>query len=158
MGNEFGHPEWIDFPREGNGWSYHYCRRQWSLVDNSDLKYKYLQKFEEDMVSLAKDFKILQGKDKQLYVHEADSVLAYQKGNITLVCNMSPEMCHDGYFIPVSRKGTYRVILSSDDFCYGGHGRVAHQTYRAECLPDGRVGIRLYLPNRTAIVLEPVKR
>ena len=26
MGNEFGHPEWLDFPREGNGWSYQHCR------------------------------------------------------------------------------------------------------------------------------------
>ena len=110
------------------------------------------------MVSLAKDFEILQGKDKQLYVHEQDGVLAYQKGSATLVFNMNPEGCYEGYFIPVSRKGTYRVILSSDDFCYGGHGRVAHQSYRAERLPDGRVGIRLYLPNRTAIVLEQVKR
>lgn len=154
MGNEFGHPEWIDFPREGNGWSYHYCRRQWSLVDNPDLKYQYLQKFEVDMVSAAKRYQILQGQDRQLMVHEQDHVLVYQKGKATVAVNMNPEGCFEGYFVPVSEMGVYRVVLSTDDFCYGGHGRVAHQSYWTEQLPDGRIGLRLYLPNRTAIVLE----
>jgi|TARA_B110001450_G_scaffold246123_1_gene259899 1,4-alpha-glucan branching enzyme len=49
MGNEFGHPEWIDFPREGNNNSYHYCRRQWSLFDNQDLRYSQLGEWDKAM-------------------------------------------------------------------------------------------------------------
>ena len=50
MGNEFGHPEWIDFPREGNGWSHKYARRQWRLFDNKNLCYHYLGDFDSAMV------------------------------------------------------------------------------------------------------------
>lgn len=154
MGNEFGHPEWIDFPREGNGWSYHYCRRQWSLADNPNLKYKYLLAFERDMVAMAKRDGVLSGWDKQLLVHNGDHVLAFDKGGATCIFNFDPTRSYDGYFIPMSKEGEYRLVLSSDDFCYGGFGRVAHQSYTATKQPDGRVGFQVYLPSRCALVLE----
>ncbi len=154
MGNEFGHPEWIDFPREGNGWSYHYCRRQWSLAENHDLKYKYLRAFDKDMVACAKTHDVIAGKDRQLLVHNADNVLAYQKGKAVFVYNFDPVRSYDGYFVPMAQEGMCRVIQSTDDFCYGGHGRVAHQPYTAVQQPDGRIGFRIYLPSRTAMVLE----
>lgn len=50
IGNEFGHPEWLDFPRAGNNSSYHYCRRQFNLADNDLLKYKFLNQFDKDMM------------------------------------------------------------------------------------------------------------
>ncbi len=153
MGNEFGHPEWIDFPREGNGWSYHYCRRQWSLADNPDLKYRYLRAFEKDMVSCAKKYRVIGGKDKQLLVNNGDHVVAYKKGDATFVFNFDPTRSFDGYLVPVAEPGEYQVVLSSDDFCYGGHGRVFHQVYPAMRQPDGRTGLKIYLPCRTAIVL-----
>ncbi len=155
MGNEFGHPEWIDFPREGNGWSYHYCRRQWSLADNLDLKYQYLYKFEQDMVALAKRKRLFSQKDYQWLVHESDRILAYEKGNLLIVVNLDANRSYEGYFVKMQR-GKYRVILSTDDACYGGHGRVAHQNYVTKDADDGTSALQLYLPCRTAIVLERV--
>ena len=160
MGNEFGHPEWIDFPREGNGWSYHYCRRQWSLVLNENLKYGQLNQFDKDMVAMAKEQKVIGGQDKQLLVHNADHVLVYQKGEASFVFNFDPTRCYDGYLVPMAEEGDYQVILSSDDHCYGGQGRIWHQTYTATRQPDGRVGFQVYLPQRSAMVLKklPVEK
>jgi len=152
MGNEFGHPEWIDFPREGNGWSYHYCRRQWSLADNPNLKYQYLQSFDRDMVAAAKKYRVVGGQDKQLLVHNSDNILAYKKGNATFIFNFDPTRSYDGYFVPMAEEGTYQVVLSTDDYCYGGHGRIYHQSYTATTYPDGRIGFQIYLPSRTAVV------
>ncbi len=152
MGNEFGHPEWIDFPREGNGWSYHYCRRQWSLADNPDLKYKYLYAFERDMVELAKKHKVIGGADKQMLVSNDDNVVVYKKGGATFAFNFDPSKSHNGYFVPVAEAGEYCVVMSSDDYCYGGHGRVYHQSYHASKQSDGRIGFQMYLPTRTAVI------
>ncbi len=148
MGNEFGHPEWIDFPREGNGWSYHYCRRQWSLADDPNLKYQYLNVFEKDMVALAKEHRVLGGRDRQLLLHNDDKVLAYQKGDAIFVFNFHQSRSYDGYEIFLPEKGDYQVFFSSDDFCFGGQGRIYHQTYTAD--PK----LKLYLPSRTALVLK----
>ena len=153
MGNEFGHPEWIDFPREGNGWSYHYCRRQWSLADNPDLKYQYLQAFDRDMIFLAKKYRVIGGPDKQLLVHNEDNVLVYQKGGATFAYNFDPNRSYEGYFVPTAEAGDYVVVMSSDDYCYGGHGRIFHQRYTSTVQPDGRIGFQIYLPSRTAVML-----
>ncbi len=157
MGNEFGHPEWIDFPREGNGWSYHYCRRQWSLPDNPELKYEYLRAFDKDMVALAKKSKVQQSGDKQLQLNNTDKVMVYKKGSAIFAYNFHPYQSYDGCFLKMPAKGKYQVVMSTDDYCYGGDGRIYHQTYETETLPDGSVGIRMYLPSRTAAVLKKVK-
>jgi len=153
MGNEFGHPEWIDFPREGNGWSYHYCRRQWSLADNPDLKYQYLNCFEKDMVSLAKRMRLLRKKDKQLLLNNWDKVVAYQKGPALMVFNFNGTESFANYFIPTEETGKYQVVMSTDDYCYGGFGNIYHQAYEATRQPDGRTGFTIYLPSRTAVIL-----
>jgi 1,4-alpha-glucan branching enzyme len=153
MGNEFGHPEWIDFPREGNGWSYHYCRRQWSLADNPNLKYQYLQAFDKDMIAAAKKHRVIAAQDKQLLVHNGDNVLVYQKGGATFAFNFDPSRSYDGYFVPMAEAGEYQVVMSTDDYCYGGHGRIAHQSYSATTHADGRIGFQIYLPSRTAVML-----
>ena len=153
MGNEFGHPEWIDFPREGNGWSYHYCRRQWSLADHPDLKYQYLLRFEKDMVAAAKKYRVVGAQDRQLLVCEQDKVLAYQKGKAVFLFNFNPGRSYEGYFIPMAEEGDYQIVMSSDDYCYGGHGRVAHQTYHAAKQENGKIGFQIYLPTRTGIIL-----
>ncbi len=160
MGNEFGHPEWIDFPREGNGWSYHYCRRQWSLAENPDLRYGELNQFEIDMVQMAKKNRVMGSGDKQLLMNNGDKVMAYKKGSAYFVYNFDPTRSYDGYLVPVPEEGDYKVIMSTDDFCYGGHGRVYHMTYHAACQPDGRIGFTMYLPARSAVVLKkmPVRR
>ena len=156
MGNEFGHPEWIDFPREGNGWSFHYCRRQWSLADNPNLRYHDLNQFEKAMVAMAKQYKILSSGDKQLRLTNEDKILVYQKGKAVFGYNFHPTRSQDGVFLPMPEEGTYQVVMSTDDFCYGGFGRIAHQSYETKKMGD-KIGIQLYLPSRTAVVLTKVK-
>ena len=153
MGNEFGHPEWIDFPREGNGWSYHYCRRQWSLADNKLLKYHYLEDFEKAMVQLLKKCRVQQGKDRQLHLDNTQKTLFYKKGSALFAFNFHPVNSYDGYFLPVPEAGEYDVVMSTDDFCFGGQGRVYHQCYSTR-EQDGKQGILLYLPSRTAVILK----
>jgi len=153
MGNEFGHPEWIDFPREGNGWSYHYCRRQWSLADDPKLKYQYLNAFEKAAVKLCKQTKVLSGRDCQLKLDNTDKVLAYSKGAGIFAFNFHPQNAYVGCFVPVPEAGEYEVVMSTDDFCFGGCGRVYHQSYPT-IEENGRTGIKLYLPPRTATVLK----
>ena len=155
MGNEFGHPEWIDFPREGNGWSFHYCRRQWSLSDNGFLRYAYLNDFEKAMVALGKRQRIFTGKDRQLYVENEKKWMAYKKGAGIFVFNFHPAESYTGCFVPVPEAGKYKVVMSTDDFCFGGFGRVYHQTYET-VEQNGQTGLLLYLPSRTAFVLEKV--
>ncbi len=156
MGNEFGHPEWIDFPREGNGWSYHHCRRQWSLAENKDLKFRYLKEFEKDMVTLIKKQKVMGANDTQLMIHNDDKLMVYSKGNAIFAFNFHPTRSYEGLFLPMPDEGEYQVILSTDDFCYGGNGRVYHQSYSTIKNADGKVGIKVYLPSRTAVVLKKV--
>ena len=100
------------------------------------------------------------GNGWQYLVHNADNVLIYKKGGGEFIFNFDPDRSYEGYFVPVAEEGEYRVILSTDDYCYGGQGRVAHQSYQAVRQPDGRIGFMIYLPNRTAIVLKkkPVRK
>ena len=156
MGNEFGHPEWIDFPREGNGWSYHYCRRQWSLADNPDLRYGYLRQFDKDMIAMSKKHRVMGGKDTQLSLDNTNKTLVYKKGGGIFLFNFHPTYSPFGFEAVVPEKGNYAVVMSSDDYCYGGFGRVYHQTYAAEKREDGKYVIKLYLPSRTAIVIKKV--
>ena len=156
MGNEFGHPEWIDFPREGNGWSYHYCRRQWSLADNPDLKYQYLNAFEKDAIAMAKKQKVIGSWDKQLALDNNTKTLVYQKGAAIFAFNFHPTNSYDGCLLTMPEEGEYQVFLSTDDYCYGGHGRIWHQSYSTTTDENGKPAIRLYLPSRTAVVLKKI--
>lgn len=127
MGNEFGHPEWIDFPREGNGWSYHYARRQWALADDGLLRYRFLQDFDRAMIALAArinlrtcDFAWL------LHTDEAGKTLSFDvAGDYIFVFNWHPVQSTPNYEIPVRREGKYTLLLCSDDMSFGGFGRVA---------------------------------
>lgn len=154
MGNEFGHPEWIDFPREGNGWSYQYCRRQWSLTDNPNLRYTYLNEFDRAMVAMAKARRLLTGPAQSLWVDQEEKVLIYARKKTVFAFNFHPDHSYDGYFLPVPEAGAYRVILSTDDGAFGGQGRIAAETYQAVRQPDGKIGFRIYLPSRCAVVLK----
>ncbi|MBE6787306.1 MAG: 1,4-alpha-glucan-branching enzyme, partial [Ruminococcaceae bacterium] len=155
MGNEFGHPEWIDFPREGNGWSYHYCRRQWSLVDNPNLRYCELNEFDKAMISLLKKGKILKLDAQNRWMHEDDKVLIYTKGDYVFIFNFHPEKSFDGYFVPVGEEGFYKTVLTTDDGKFGGYSRVDTTfKYKAEQTPANWCGFKCYLPSRAAIVLK----
>lgn len=152
IGNEFGHPEWVDFPREGNNWSYHYARRQWTLRDSPELRYKHLADFDQAMMSLAADFRVLEHEwPHKHYEHVADQVLAFERAGLLFVFNFNPTKSFEGYRISC-RPGTYRVALSTDDPDFGGFNRIAKdRTYSAT--PDASA-VTLYLPARTAVVLE----
>ncbi len=153
MGNEFGHPEWIDFPREGNGWSYHYCRRQWHLADDPNLKYQYLNAFEKAAVQMCKTNRVVGGRDIQLKLDNEAKVMVYQKGGAIFAFNFHPTASYDGCFVTVPEAGEYDVILSTDDFNFGGQGRIYHMRYETT-EEAGKPGIKMYLPSRTAAVLK----
>ena len=154
MGNEFGHPEWIDFPREGNGWSFHYCRRQWSLYHNPMLKYSWLGDFDKDMIKLTKEHKIFEQRmaDQLLSKNPEQTTVFYRKG-LVFAFNFSPSNSLTNVLVPVPHDADYTVALCSDDAKYGGNDLVAHMTYPAKKF-DGQNYIELYIPARTAIVLE----
>ena len=155
MGNEFGHPEWIDFPREGNDWSYHYCRRQWSLVDDTNLRYDQLDKFDKAMIKLLKKGDILNKEAINRWVHQEDKLIIYTKGEYVFIFNFHPTRSFDGYFVPVGEKGTYKVVLTTDDAQFGGFSRVDSDVkYKAKETPEGWYGFKCYIPNRCAIVLK----
>ena len=155
MGNEFGHPEWIDFPREGNGWSYHYCRRQWSLVDNDALRYNDLNNFDEAMIKLLKDEQLLGKSVENRWMHQDDKVLIYTKGDVVFAFNFHPSKSFEGYFVPLGNGGTYRIVLSTDDNEFGGFSRVDKAVkYKTFKTGDNRIGFTCYLPCRTAIVFK----
>jgi len=165
MGNEFGHPEWIDFPREGNNWSYKYARRQWHLAMNEDLKYSFLLKFDNAMVRLHHDFKILDDLFvAKIYENDSDKVIAYSRGDLLFVFNFHPTRSFTDYGIPI--KGKFRIILDSDDPVYGGFDRINRTTIYMSTRKTERPTLDqpfylyLYLPSRCAIVFkrEAVKR
>ena len=154
MGNEFGHPEWIDFPREGNGWSFHYCRRQWSLRDNGYLKYQWLGDFDRDMIQLAKRRDIFKQwmADLEL-LRENDKVIAFYRKGLLFAFNFNPVESYTNVLVPVPSNADYTVALSTDDEKYGGQNLIEHITYPAKVF-DGKYFVELYLPARTAVVLK----
>ena len=159
MGNEFGHPEWIDFPREGNGWSHKYARRQWNLVDNKELCFHYLGDFDEAMLKTLKMVKNIQKTPiQEIWHNDGDQVLAYQRGNLLFVFNFSPNRSFDGYGFMV-KQGAWDYVLNTDNKDFGGHGlnddSVRHFTnYDPLLARDNKGWLQLYLPARSACVLK----
>ena len=149
MGNEFGHPEWIDFPREGNGWSCKYARRQWSLADNPDLRYGGLQAFDAAMVKYVKAEKILNAFPEQLYVDERAKVLIFKRGNSIFAFNFSPNASYADFRFHAP-DGVYVMAFNSDEERFGGFSRL--QQDEKHFTVDGVLS--LYLPSRVAVVLK----
>ncbi len=152
MGNEFGHPEWLDFPREGNDWSYHYCRRQWSLVDNKELRYQHLNTFDASMIQTAEQHSLLASNPAQLlYLHNDDQILVAERGNLIFVFNFSPQQSFPDYPVPVHQPGDYKIIIDSDSCAHGGHCRIDPSVITKT---NEENQISLYIPSRTCLVLE----
>ena len=162
MGNEFGHPEWIDFPREGNGWSYKYARRQWGLVDNKDLCYHYLGDFDKAMIATIKEVKNIQKSDVvEVWHNDGDQVLAYMRRDYIFVFNFNPTRSFTdyGFLVP---NGGYEVVLNTDAVEYGGNGladdTVRHFTnFDSLYAKDKKGWLKLYIPARSAVVLRKIK-
>lgn len=158
MGNEFGHPEWLDFPREGNEWSYHYCRRQWSLVDNDELKYKFLNNFDQVLMQTLSESKMLAAPQaQQLCCNDGDHLIAFERANQIGVINLHPTRSYTDYHISVPAAGEYEIILNSDESGFGGHQRVDSSVNIQTIDTDHGPVLSLYLPSRTAVILRRVK-
>ncbi len=154
MGNELGHPEWIDFPREGNHWSYAHARRQWRLAEAEDLRYKHLAAFDRDLMGLAKTYGVPDGQESfLLHLDEQAKVCAWLRGGLVLIANFHPSESFADYRIPAP-PGEYRAVLDTDRSEYGGFDR-RDPNVRHHALPDRiqRHFLSLYLPSRTALVL-----
>ena len=162
MGNEFGHPEWIDFPREGNGWSHQHARRQWNLVDNKELCYHYLGDFDREMVHLLRSVKDMQDTPVvEVWHNDGDQVLAYSRKNLIFVFNFHPNKSFTdyGFLVP---KGAYDVVLNTDNPDFGGFGSsddsIRHFTnFDPMYKKDKKEWLKLYIPARSAVVLKKVK-
>ena len=159
MGNEFGHPEWIDFPREGNGWSHKYARRQWNLVDNHELCYHYLGDFDREMLkTITSEKNFNKTPVVEIWHNDGDQVLAFMRGDLLFVFNFSPTRSFTdyGFLVPT---GSYSVVLDSDSKDFGGNGlnddTMTHLTnYDPLYVKDRKEWLKLYLPARTALVLK----
>lgn len=158
MGNEWGHPEWIDFPREGNGWSYKYARRQWDLLDRDDLKYKYLAAWDRDVMHLLAGTEGFESREvKKLWDNDGDQVLAFMRGDLVFVFNFHPFKSFSDYGM-LAPEGEYEPLFNSDETQYGGWGNIQeeanHLTEHDPLYADAHLGwLKLYLPARTATIL-----
>ncbi len=160
MGNEFGHPEWIDFPRAGNGWSYHYARRQWHLRDDPNLVYHFLADFDQAMIDLARLQKLLDHSALLLRVEHCDNmILGFERAGLLFLFNFHPTRSYTDYGVEAT-PGKYRLVLNTDSNCFGGHGLVTDNqeyfTQSESTVPAARHWIKVYLPSRTALVLHRI--
>lgn len=159
MGNEFGHPEWIDFPREGNGWSFKHCQRLWSLSDNSALRYAHLNLFDKAMLHLVKEEGLIGGVPQSLWLDQQKMIIAYKKKEYIFIFNLHPTNSYPEFQLPIHEDGNFRVVLDTDEQQFGGQARISHQTiYNTNHLaafPEF-TGIVIYSPNRTAMILKKI--
>ncbi len=159
MGNEFGHPEWIDFPREGNGWSYKHCRRIWSIAEDPELKFHWLYDFDKALIRMINDNKLLTIPPVDFVMeNKPDQVLAYHRGLFLFVFNFNPVQSFTDYGIPLG-PGKYQIVLNTDSGDFGGHDHVDEEI-PYYTMPSGGMKsqhyLKLYLPARTGLVLKKI--
>ena len=158
MGNEFGHPEWIDFPREGNNWSYQYARRQWNLRDDPTLKFHYLADFDKALVNLVCNHDVI-GTAPATFrlINEGDKIMAFERGNLLYCLNFHPNQSFPDYPVDAT-PGKYRLLLNTDAPEFGGHDLIqGEQVFQTQAFNDGendRSQINTYIPARTGLVFE----
>jgi len=159
MGNEFGHPEWIDFPREGNNWSYKYARRQWSLMKNKDLRYHFLSDFDREMIRLIKKSGIYQTSCNHVKTDQGDLVIAFERRGLLFIFNFHPSHSYTDYGLAVDA-GKYKPVLCTDSPEFGGFGRYDTATIHRSMVEKSfglKHNLKVYLPSRTGIVLKRMK-
>ena len=159
MGNEFGHPDWIDFPREGNNWSHQYARRQWSLALNEKLKYRFLGDFDKQMIKLAKAYKLLEANfGRQIWMDHQNKTVIFEKSGLLFVFNFHLAGSIPDYAFCVPEPGDYRLILNSDSALFGGHGRLDESSVHTSIFnpADNTHTLKIYNINRSVQVFERV--
>ncbi|KAJ3258403.1 alpha-1,4-glucan branching enzyme [Boothiomyces macroporosus] len=157
IGNEFGHPEWLDFPREGNGNSFHHARRQFNLIDDHLLRYKYLYEFDKAMLHLESETNFLSKTEYTSLKHEGDKIIVFEKDDLLFVFNFHPTKSFTDYRVGTSGKTEHVVVLDTDSKYFGGHGRIDHTVKHFPfkgpyC--NREYCVSLYIPCRTAFVLQ----
>lgn len=156
MGNEFGHPEWIDFPREGNGWSFKHCRRQWSLADSPFLRYADLNRFDQAMLRFCQENGVFSDTSQLLWLDETDKIMAFRKGGLIFLFNFHPSRSHSAFPLPTHTDAPCSVVFDSDRAAFGGQERIDGAfRYVPGILPErrGDTGFKIYIPSRTALIL-----
>lgn len=161
MGNEFGHPEWIDFPREGNNWSYKHARRLWSLADKPDLRYQFLKLFDKEMISLQERYRFLGSLNIETATdNDGDKVISFMRGDLLFVFNFHPDRSWSDYGIKA--KGRFQIVLDTDDERFGGFNRVDRSIIYTAEHPGGRYPVnapfylKIYIPARTGLVFKKI--
>lgn len=153
MGNEFGHPDWIDFPREGNEWSYKYARRQWSLLMDTNLRYRFLAEFDKSILKLIKKQDIFSFRPFAIIQSTEDQVLIFKRNSLIFIFNFNPLKSFTDYEFEIE-EGNYSIVLNSDDSQFDGFDRV-NDNYNYHTLKiTGKDLLRVYIPARTAFVLK----
>ena len=161
MGNEFGHPDWIDFPREGNNWSYQYARRMWSLVENPDLKFRFLGHFDKAMLDFVMNYEILDADfGSLLNADDWNKTIVFERNKLIFIFNFHINLSIPDYEFMVTEPGDYRIVLNTDDPEFGGHGRIVKETifithYHEK---EKKHSLKIYNTNRTAVVLERITK
>ena len=154
MGNEWGHPEWIDFPREGNGWSYDHARRLWSLVDDENLRFRFLNVFDKSMIQMVNDTRVFHWRPEPLVRDNERQVLIFTRGDYLFVFNFNPEKSFPDYVFDAP-SGKYTMILNSDNRNFDGLGRIDEKIeHFTRYVSPGRGQLSLYIPARTGFVLK----
>lgn len=159
MGNEFGHPEWVDFPRKENGFSYKHSRRQWSLADNPSLRYEALNRFDGAMLRFTDEKAMMGAVPRLLWLDQERKIIAYRKNDCIYIFNFHPTESYPALEIPVHENGRFKVVLDTDEAQFGGFNRISHEeTYESHSLKTNPefAGISIYSPSRTAMVLEKI--
>ena len=158
MGNEFGHPDWIDFPTMENNWSYKYACRHWSLMEDQKLRYADLATFDRETIAFLKEHQVMQAEDLlNLWIDEKDKILAYKKGGLIFLFNFNPLKSFPDFALPVEKHGEYQVVFNSDETTFDGQGRIDKDyIYQTKILPEreDKLGFKIYTPNRTALILK----
>ena len=157
MGNEFGHPEWIDFPRHDNGWSYKHARRQWSLVDDDNLKFRFMNDFDKEMLKFVKENNVMNSSPAWLMnVDEENKTIVFERNNLIFVFNWGSKSISD-YEINVKSTGDYEIVFSTDDKIFGGFENIDKTAIFPSEQRDNQVFMKVYNVSRTAAVYK-VKR
>lgn len=153
MGNEFGHPEWIDFPREGNKWSYQHARRQWSLAEKDYLKYHWLSDFDKAMIDFVKKYHIMMAMPPwKLKVDEGAKTIVFERNKLVFVFNWHSNLSEPDYEVPVKEAGDYKLLFSTDSSEFGGFERIDSKLIYTSFENNGTFFIKIYNVNRAALV------
>ena len=154
IGNEFGHPDWVEFPTPDNDDCFEYAYRKWYLATDSALMYEKMAAFDRDLMHQRK---IAVTWDESYMtaplLDDNRKLSVFHRDRVVLVCNTTTDVSYEDVWVPVPEQGNYRVILSTEEHRYGGYGRVNENMQYATIAVDGNAYIRLYVPSMSAIFM-----